>query len=188
MNQSIGFFDEAARVGSQILEVLGGKPAADPIRNYLERVQEIYDLLVKIHDEVANVAVKASLAADMDEARAALTEIEHSSLEDTFRARDWCDELERLGHALRPLGQDAGLSGEDLQIWDEFCVRLENREGEVALLYYEKLYDFRMLAYNENSFDALREKVEDISNQLVTQKAKFDLLAKKASAMRQRLQ
>jgi chaperonin cofactor prefoldin len=190
MNQSIGFFNKVAGVGSKILEVLGGKPASAEIKRYLERVAEIYNLLVDIHDEVVKVAVKTSLAANMNEAREALKEIEYSSLENTFRARRWCDELQRLGQALRPLSQDAGLSGDDQQTWDEFCSALERREGEVVYLYIEKLYDFRRLAYpaySDLSLKSLKEKVEDIRKRLVTQKAQFDHLAKKAEAMRKRL-
>jgi hypothetical protein len=198
MNQTLGFFDQVARVGSLILDALGGaptttafqkhwKPVQDIYKQYLKRVEEIYTLLGSIHDQVADVAVEVGLAANMDEAKEAIKKIESSSLADTFRANDWCDELQRLGEALRPLGQEAGLSEEDQRTWDEFCSALEQREGEVAKLYNDKLYDFRMLVYGDLSLESLKEKVKGISDQLVTQKARFDLLAKQAKATRQRL-
>jgi hypothetical protein len=133
------------------------------------------------------VAVKTSLAANEAEAREALQELEYDSLVDTFRAQQWCDELERLGHALRPLRHNAELSADDQQIWDQFCQHLEMREGEVAYLYLDRLYDFRQLAHRDLSLKELKEQVDKISKQLVTQKAEFDLLAQKAAVMRQRL-
>lgn len=187
MSRSIGFFDDAARVGSNILNALDSGQVSDQVKNYMERAAEIYRLLVKVHGELADVAVRVSLAKDLSEARQVLESIQHTSLESTFRARKWCNEFERLGEQLQPLGSQIGLPPDDANIWDEFCYHLRMSEGEVALLYEDKLYDFRQLKDTVDSLEQLKVRVATISDQLVTQKANFDLLAKKAEAMRERV-
>ncbi len=184
MNGSIGFFDETARIGAEILKALGSTPAT---RQYLWHVARIYALMNKIHEDVAAATIEASEASTLDEARQALKRLDHGSLENRFRARNWCDRLQKLGQALRPLGQDSHLPKGDRKIWDEFCTALEHREGEVAMLYDLKLYDLRVLADGETSLASLASQAEEISSQLVLQKAQFDYLARKADAMHRRL-
>jgi hypothetical protein len=188
VNDSIGFYDEVARVGSEILEMLAGSSAADrakdDVSTYLDLVAQIYNLLTQVHDQVATVAVRVTVATTLAEARQDLQGIGHTGLEDTFRAMDWCDQFEKLGKDLRPLREDPGLSPNDQKIWDEFCETLEQREGEVAMLYDHKLYDLRRLASDDLSLETLKQEVDQILEQLVTQKARFDLLAKRAKAMR----
>jgi hypothetical protein len=187
MNASIGFFEEVAQVGDHVLDLLGGEPPSRAVTTYLKHVADIYRLLVAIHDEVSDVTVKASVADNLHDAQQALRSIDHQALEETFRVRRWCDELERLGQALQPLGQEAKLAGNEQQTWNEFCVALERREGEVAWLYDSKLYDIRRLADKNLPFDALKSEVKEVSRQLIMQKAEFDLLAKQAEAMLRRL-
>jgi hypothetical protein len=55
------------------------------------------------------------------------------------------------------------------------------------MLYDLKLYDLRVLADGEASLVSLATKADEISNQLVLQKAQFDYLARKADAMHRRL-
>jgi len=187
MSEPINFFNEIARVGTTILETLGGKPATTVTEKYLKNVTQIYNLLSKIHDNIADVAFKVSFAANMDEARETLKEIQSDSLENTFRTLGWCEKLGKLGKKLLPLIEDVDLSEDDQKIWKEFCSTIELREVETARLYDKKLYDFRMLAHRDISLKALIEKANDISEQLVIQKARFDLLAKKAETMLKRL-
>jgi chromosome segregation ATPase len=183
MNSSLDFFSEAAGVGSYILDTA----SPDVKRKYLEQVSRIYELLRDIHDVVIDITIKTSLAKDLDQAKHALEGINNEALEGTFRARNWCDRLERLGKAVHSLTDDAKLAGRNLEVWNEFCTAMEQREGEVALLYDDKLFQLRGLASTETSLVTLREKVDKISEELVTQKARFDYLAKKAEAERDRL-
>jgi hypothetical protein len=183
MNGSIRFFSEAARVGRRILDTA----SPDVKKTYLEEVSRIYALLRDIHDLVIDVAIRTGNARDLDQAKRALAGINDVALEGTFRARNWCDRLERLGKAVHPLTKDANLTGRDRDIWEEFCTTLEHREGEVARLYYMKLMDLTSLGNTEATLATLREKVDKISEELVIQKAGFDFLAKKAEAERDRL-
>lgn len=123
----------------------------------------------------------------MDEARKCLDGIGYSPLEQTFRANKRCDELQRLGTSFRPLSDDAGVTGTDNKIWDEFCQALELREGEVTDLYDKKLIDLRQFSYRVTDIELLKKLVNDTSEMLVIQKPKFGLLSKQAKAMRDRL-
>ena len=187
MPNEIRFFDEAARVGEEIFAALSHEASSGKIRSYFELSEKIYNLMVDVHDEVANLTVRVSLTSDLDEARHALSRLDHDRLADVFRVHDWCDEFEWLGNELAPLADELGLSQEDRDIWEEFCHSLSEREGEVAELYNSKLYDLRRLSEPQHSLDFIKDTVDHISETLVTQKAKFDLLAKKARAMRHRM-
>jgi len=184
-------FDEFTRVGSEILDTLAGPSAKtkakDDLRRYLSLLDEIYGLLAQVHDKVADVAVRVTLADTLDEARQIMEGVEQASLTDTFRAQDWCDQFEELGHSLREVGQQGGLSPADQQTWDAFCTVLENREAQVAMLFDTNLYELRHLADGNPPLDVFKQQVEGITEQLVTQKAEFDLLAKRAAALRARL-
>ena len=187
MKSSIEFFDEAAGVGSRIIQNLGNSPATPEVKKYLDLVARVYQVLVQIHDDVVEATIYASLAATIEEAKQALQGIQQSVLKDTLKAQDLCAKLRKLGHDLHPLTQAAKLSADDQSIWKEFCQNLEQGESQTARLYDEKLYDLHVLPGNEPSLNALKKKVEDISAQLVTQKARFDFLARMAAAMHNRL-
>jgi prefoldin subunit 5 len=186
---NLGFFDEAATVGAGILEILGGSTATPAIKRYLEIVGRIYQIMSQIHDSLAEVAIDVSLSTSMDEASQSLTRLTQMELKKALKAQDLCDELEQLGRELRPLLQKTDkLSEREKSTWNVLCRDLEGREEEVANLYDENLYDLRMLPSTESSLESLKVKVENIATQLTTQKARFDLLAKKARAIRERLQ
>jgi len=187
MADSIRFFDDAAQVGETILTALNEGPANEQAASYFERAGKIYHLMVDVHDEVANLTVRVSLARDLDEAKHALSRLDNERLTDVFRVRNWCDEFEWLGEALLPLADEINLSDEDRAIWHEFCQSLSQREGEVAYLYEVKLYELRRLKDSKRGLESLKRAVDRISNKLVTQKARFDLLAKKAEAMRRQM-
>lgn len=189
MGNSILFFEEAARVGETILVALdeGEGPANKKVASYFENAGKIYHLMANVHDEVSNLTVRVSLARDLAEAQHALSRLDNERLADVFRARDWCDEFERLGQELLPLADELNLAESDRAIWEEFCHSLSLREGEVAYLYEDKLYELRRLKNSKRSLESLKQEVDRISNKLVTQKAKFDLLAKKAEVMRRQI-
>jgi hypothetical protein len=187
MDTSIGFFDKVGRVGAIILETLGPSVNNYMVIAYLDKVEDIYNLLMKIHDEVVEVVIKTDYAKTVDDIKTTLQEVGHDSLKDTFKANKWCDQLQELGIALRPLSIDANLLGSDREIWDEFCTALEQREDEVAKLYYEELLDLRDLPNKVTDVVLLKQMLNNIATQLVTQKAKFDLLAKRARSMRNHL-
>ncbi len=186
MNGSITFFDRASQVGSLILEAVGGgaKLKAKDVKRYLKLVSRIYNLLIKIHNEIIDITIEAGLAKNLETAKKILKQIDQGSLKSTFQAKNWCDTLEELGRALHPIDQDVSLSGDDQKVWDEFCSSLEQREDEVAWLYVNKLTDLNTLAYNATSLEELTKQVNTICEQLVVQKAQFDHLAKKARAMK----
>ena len=85
------------------------------------------------------------------------------------------------------MGGDTRLPDSDRKTWNEFCAALEQREGEVAVLYDQKLYDFRGVARRNASLDAIKLDAELMSQQLVAQKAMFDLLAERARGIRRQL-
>ena len=143
--------------------------------------------MAQVHDEVASLAVRVSLASDLDEAHHALGRLDNQHLSEVFRARQWCDEFEWLGKELEPLATELGLAETDQQTWREFCSALAMREGEVAYLYEQKLYDLRLLQDRFLPIEDLKRTVDGITKHLVVQKANFDLLAKKAEEMRRRL-
>lgn len=184
MPQSIDSFNDTARVGRKVLNTL----SPDLKLKYLDGMARIYGLLRDIHDLVIDVAIRAANATDLDQAKRALQGINEDALEGTFRARNWCNRMERLGKSIRPLTDDARLTGKDRSDWELFSTALQNREGEVAWLYYDNLAELRDLATTATSLEALKTSVESISEELVTQKAQFDFLAKKAEAERDRLE
>jgi len=187
MVDSIRFFEEAARVGEAILSALDSGPANQKLASYFERSGKIYKLMANVHDEVSNITIRVSLTRDLGEAKHALGRLDNERLADVFRARDWCDEFEWLGKELLPLGDELNLSKEDRDIWYEFCSSLRQREGEVAYLYEDKLYELRRLRDSKRTLPSLKKEVDRIAKKLVTQKASFDFLAKKAEAMRRRM-
>lgn len=187
MDTSIRFFDEAARVGAVILQTLGPSTDTQKVITYLEKIEDIYLLMMKIHDEIVDVIIQANYTKNIAGIKKVLKGIEYGALEHTFRANKWCDELQELGIALRPLGYDAHLVGADREIWEEFCTTLERREGEVADLYDKKLWDLRQLPYRMKDVELLKQMLDVTATELVAQKAKFDLLARKAKTMRTRL-
>ncbi len=186
MPEPMNFFDDAARVGELILNSLGGMQNQSAAI-YLERAGKIYRLMAQVHNEVAALAVRVGLSQNVGEARHALSRLDNERLSDVFRVMNWCDEFEWLGNELAPLADRLGLGANDRAVWSEFCQSLSLREGEVAYLYQEKLFSLRRLEDSSMPLEQLKTEVDGICRQLTTQKARFDLLAMKAEAMRRRL-
>lgn len=177
----VSFFEKVADVGDEILGELGDRDDAAP---FLRRTRDVYLLLIEIHDSIVNATVEAGTAASLDDARRVLRSLHHDALESVFRARRWCDELESLGEDLVQLPSGAAIA--DLDTWQEFTSALQEREGEVAWLYEDAMYDVLGHAENVTSLDELKTFIEGVSSELVVQKAKFDLLAKRAAALARR--
>lgn len=175
------FFDEVAAAGRQVLGQLQGRSDASA---FLLRTRDVYNLMVVIHDDIVTAATDVTAAKNKKEAQSALRSLEHDALESVFRARRWCDELEALGHDLSTL--PAGVSMEDAQTWEQFTQALMMREGEVAYLYENALYSVLSRAKSARSLAALKSYMQTVSEELVVQKAHFDLLAKQAAAMARR--
>jgi hypothetical protein len=174
----VGFFDEVATVGDEILSELRGR---DDATMYLLRARDVYQLMVVIHDDLVNATVEVSTATTLEEARHVLHSLHHDALASVFRARRWCDELEALGHDLRVL--PPGTAVDDAGTWDQFTSTLQQREGEVAWLYENAMYEVISRAEVEVSLEDLQSYIDAVCHDLVTQKAKFDLLAKRAAAI-----
>src|SRR5262249_19767774 len=92
------------------------------------------------------------------------------------------DKLRQLGTQIRPLMQQVQAADDQKQIWEEFCMRLEFGEVTTAQLYDEKLSELRNLPYRGASLDTVQTAANEIARLLSNQKARFDLLAKKARA------
>jgi hypothetical protein len=187
MSTSIAFFDQTADVGSQIINRLAKSGATSDVKEYLNLVGRIYEVLAQIHDMVAEATISASFAASMGEAKKSLESIESGGLKNALKTQNLCDELRRLGQGIRPFKETTQLSADDKKVWEEFLDSLEGGEAQTAQLYDMKLYEVKYLPSSEPSLDSLKEKLDAISGQLVTQKARFDLLAKKAAALRSTL-
>lgn len=177
----VSFFDEVAAVGSELLDELGGR---DDVPEFLRRARDVYQLLAAIHDDVVNAAIEVSTARTLDEARHVLRALHHDALESVFRARRWCDEMETLGQDLRQLPSGVTLDRQDT--WTQFTETLQQREGEVAWLYEEAMYRVLSRAESATSLEELQRYMSSVSDDLVLQKAKFDLLAKRAAAIARR--
>ncbi len=182
----VGFFDEVAAVGNEILDVVGGSTgASDPATTtFLLRIRDVYLQLIAIHDDIANATVDVGEAESLDDAKHILKSLHHDALESVFRARRWCDELEALGHDLQRIPANIAIT--DRSTWDDFTNRLRQREGEVAWLYEEAMYNVISRAESATSLDELQSYVRGVSDELITQKARFDLLAKRAAALARR--
>jgi hypothetical protein len=175
------FFDDVASVGGQLLEGLRGRSDVAP---FLLRTRDVYALLVAIHDDIATAAIEVSAAQTLEQAHSALRSLEHAALESVFRARRWCDELEALGHDLS--GLPPGVVVKDLAVWQQFTETLTHREGEVASLYESALYSVLSKAKSAQDLHELQDYMQGVSEELIVQKARFDLLAKQAAAMARR--
>ena len=184
---SLTYFNRISGIGSRILKVLGGSPAGAETDHYLALVEEIYQILAQIHDALVDVAIDVSQAETMDEAAQILMRVQQMGLKETMKAQDMCDELQRLGQQLRSLPYDRyGMAESEKVAWDELCRNLERREGGTSTLYDTKLYELRILPHTETALEHLKAVVEEISDLLVIQKARFDHLAKLAKAVRAR--
>lgn len=170
-----------ATVGGEVLRSLGRRDDAAP---FLRRTRDVYLLLIEIHDDLANAAVEVGTARTLDDARRVLRSLHHDALEPVFRARRWCDELEALGEDLQVL--PAGVHIDGAGLWQEFTGRLQQREGDVARLYEEAMYGVISRAESTPSLTQLQDYMDSVSEDLVVQKAQFDLLAKRAAAMARR--
>lgn len=177
----VSFFDEVAAVGSEVLSALGGR---DDVAPFVRRTRDVYQLLVEIHDDLMNATVEVATARTLDDGQHVLRSLHHDALESVFRARRWCDELEALGHDLGEL--PAGVHVGDIGTWEQFTTTLQQREGEVARLYEEAMYSVISRAEAATSLEELQTYMESVSSELVLQKAKFDLLAKRAAAIARR--
>jgi hypothetical protein len=187
MSASIEFFDETADVGSQIINRLAKSGATSDVKEYLQLVARIYEVLAQIHDTVAEATINAGFATSMNEAERSLRGIQAGGLKNALQTQNLCQELRRLGGTIRPLEGTAQLSGGEKKVWDEFLDSLEGGESQTAQLYDAKLYEVTCLPSTVPSLDSLKENLEAITVQLVNQKARFDLLAKKAGALCSRL-
>ena len=177
----IGFCDEVAAVGSEVLDALSQRPDTAP---YLRRTRDVYQLLVEIHDDILNATVEVCTVPTLAEGQRVLRSLHHEALESVFRARRWCDELEALGEDLRFL--PAGVTIDGVDAWRRFTSALQEREGEVAWLYEEALYNMISRAETARTIEDLKDYMYKVSDELVAQKAKFDLLAKRAAAVARR--
>jgi hypothetical protein len=175
---SFGYFDRLAGLGGRILNTLGGADRTTVVNEYLRVLSGVYTVLAQIHGHVLDVTLDVGVAKDRAEAEAALERLQALGLESVIRAQDLCNELERLGHQLTGI---EGLSGGgDAAEWEQFRSVLQRREAGTSELYDEKLYELRTLAHREPDLEALKRIVQEVSHNLVVQKAEFEWLAKRA--------
>ena len=173
----LGYFDRVSTLGARMLSVIGGAGRDDVAENYLRVLAEVYAVLAQIHEHVLDVTLDVGVAADRAQAEQALDRLQALGLRDVMRAGDLCDELGRLGQELTGI---ESLSGADAADWDQFRRALQDREAGTSRLYDEKLMELRTLPRREPDLDALKRTVEEVSRDLVTQKAQFEWLAKRA--------
>jgi hypothetical protein len=174
----ISFLDEVAAVGREILTSLGGRADVSP---FLRRTRDVYQLLIDIHDDIITTTVEVGTAKTLGEGKRVARSLHHDALESVFRARRWCDELQALGDDLNVL--PAGVQIDDIDTWEKFTVTLKQREGDVARLYEEALWEVISRAEQATSLAELKSYIDSVSDELVMQKAKFDLLARRAAAL-----
>lgn len=177
----ISFFDEVAAVGNEVLDALSRRPDT---ASYLRRTRDVYQLLVEIHDDILNATVEVGTVSTLDEGQRVLHSLHHDALESVFRARRWCDELEALGDDLQVL--PAGVTIGGIDTWLRFTWALHDRESKVAWLYEDAMYNMISRAESASTIQDLKTYMYEVSDELVTQKAQFDLLAKRAAAVARR--
>lgn len=177
----LGFFDEVADTGNEILTALRGQ---DKNATFLRRTRDVYELLASIHDDLLDAAVEVGVTDSLEEGKRVLKSLHHDALESVFRARRWCDELEALGRDLSQLPGNVVIADGDT--WLDFTSRLQQREGEVARMYEEAMWGVTSRAESAQSLDELKQYMDSIGTDLVAQKARFDLLAKRAAALARR--
>lgn len=181
----IGFFEQVAAIGDDILNSIAGRPTGYEDVGYLYAMAQVYDLLARIHDTVISVTVDVSVASSLGEAQRVMDRIQRMGIKDVLAAEDMCDQLEIVGRRLGRLPADRlGINPADRPAWDELVAQLQQREAETARLYDAHLFDLRQLAWSEADLRQLKAKVAQISTELGLQKARFELLSKRAHAMR----
>jgi hypothetical protein len=183
---SLAFFDELARPGDQIFAFLEGNQRGGDRAAYLHLVADIYRTLARIHDHVTEVVVAVGEARSVEEAAAILQLLDADVLRGQLKTQELCDELERLGIQLRNALPLADPGGSGTQVLRQLSEELEGRERRTAEMYAVRLWDLRNLAFPGSSSGAsleeIKRKANQISEELVLQKARFDLLAKRAEA------
>jgi hypothetical protein len=185
MPGSIGFFSRFANVGAKILRTASGSSATPLNVNYLNLLSQIYEVLAQIHKGVLEVVIAVGQSRTIAEAKTSLDALNQLSIRNALHVQAMCDELERLGHELKSLMDGGGvpLTDEEKQTWENLCRELKERESGTASLYYEKLYDLRVLPDTEPSIEAVQAKAEVIASEIVNQKAEFEFLAMKAKGI-----
>jgi hypothetical protein len=188
MAEGHDFFSEVSSAGEPLLAAVDGSIANGRTkRRYFRTVRQVFEKLSQVHDLVVDVAVDVSQAKDLTEARERVGLLDQMGLEDAIRAEDLCDELDRLGHELRPIIEGVGgLSDADKELWRTVYSELELREERTAELYASHLVDLYNIPYSESSISTIKEKVDRITLELATQKAEFEVVAKRARSMSRR--
>jgi hypothetical protein len=181
MGDGLEFFGRVARPGDRIFEFLGGSPTAE----YLAVLARTYRILGDLHDRVTDVVVSVGEAETVEEAATTLADLDADRLRDALKAQNLCDELETLGHRLRDVIR-AMPAGAEAQTLEELSQELEGRERRTAEMYSERLWDLRSLPGNA-AMQQIKDKADEIAEELVLQKAGFDLTAKKAEEKARRL-
>lgn len=189
---NLTFFDELARPGDQIFEFLEGNQSGRDRATYLKLVADIYQTLAKIHDHVMDIVVAVGEATSVPEAATILQRLDGDSLRGQLKTQELCDELERLGIQLRDALPPTVPGGSGMQALRQLSEELEGRERRTAEMYADSLWDLRNLAFpgspSGSSLDEIKAKADQISEELVLQKARFDLLAKRAEEKSRRLE
>lgn len=184
----LAYFKRVATLGERILSVIGGLPTSTDTNQYLELVEKIYDAFTLIHDNVINVTFEVKKAKSLSEAANILQLTRQLGLKDSLRAQNMCNELRQIGYQMRsPYSESLSLDNQEKADWYELSTQLERGEGGAALLYEEKLQELHQLASSELDLISLQKKVVEISNLLVIQKARFESLATRAKAMRNKI-
>lgn len=180
-DRSKGYFDTIAAAGELVLDSAGGISANVQT---LKSLSEMYTLLGDIHNEIVTKMIRASVAKNEQEFDNVLYFVSSANaLEGTIRFNKWCNSLQQVGNALEPLGLDHLLPNEQKQDWIILIHELKNRERAVSTLYEKNLFDLKALAHDHSiGFSERKKRAKDIYLELGKQKAKFDILAKKAEA------
>jgi len=183
MTNSHGFFNLAAAAGGRLISTVAGSQEAPTARRYLNLVQQVFMLLSRIHDEVLDTVVRVLETPDLAEAKALIKELDGNSLRDVMKVEQLCDQLRDKGAKLRPVVENSpGLAPDDRMALLDVIGSFEYGEGETAALYNGQLYDLQTAVTSANATDEIQNILEEAATELSSQKAQFDLVARRAQA------
>lgn len=93
--------------------------------------------------------------------------------------------LKLVGEIYEKLREIPGLSGTQKAVWVTLADELQSREAQTAWLYFDRLSDMRVLTASDADLPSIQGRVRQIRDELLTQKAEFDQLARRAGELAQ---
>lgn len=183
MANSHGFFNLAAAAGARLINTVAGTGEATTAKRYLNLVQQVFELLARIHDEVLDTVVRVLETPDLAAAKTLIRELDGNSLRDVMKVERLCNELRDKGTQLRPVVENLpDLPPADRKALLDVIMSFEYGEGETAALYNRQLYDLQTAVDTARGTGEIQNVLEAAATELSVQKAQFDLVARRAQA------